>query len=146
MSSEVPWFAAGLRFTCTRCGNCCTGAPGFTWVTEDEIAALVKRLGISDADFRRQYTRTVWRKGVQYVSLIDKGNQAHDCVFFKPGKGCTVYEQRPRQCRTWPFWRRNLATPQDWAELSPECPGIGRGELHTPAAIQAIAADDGLVP
>ena len=146
MSSEVPWFAAGLRFSCTRCGNCCTGAPGFTWVTEDEIAALVKRLGISDAAFRRQYTRTVWRKGAQYVSLIDQGNQAHDCVFFKPGKGCTVYEQRPRQCRTWPFWRRNLVTPHDWAGLSPECPGVGRGDLHSPATIQAIAADDGLIP
>lgn len=140
-----PWYQAGLQFSCTRCGNCCTGAPGFTWVTEDEIAALVEFLGMDDAAFRRRYTRTVWRKGVQHVTLVDKGNKAHDCVFFQPGKGCTVYHQRPRQCRTWPFWRRNLATPQDWADLSPECPGVNRGKRHSAAEIAAIAADDGLV-
>ena len=24
-----PWYNDGLRFTCTRCGHCCTGEPGF---------------------------------------------------------------------------------------------------------------------
>ena len=24
-----PWYQDGLQFRCTRCGNCCTGAPGY---------------------------------------------------------------------------------------------------------------------
>ncbi len=142
----VPWFADGLRFSCTRCGNCCTGAPGFTWVSDPEIAALAVRFGLTIETFRRDYTRTVWRQGQQHVSLNDRrvsrGN--HACVFFVKGTGCSVYEDRPKQCRTWPFWRRNLATPADWAEEARECPGMNRGKLHSPSTIEAIAAGDGL--
>ncbi len=146
MPAAAPWYQDGLRFACTRCGNCCTGAPGFTWVTEDEIAALAAALDLDDGEFRRRFTRTVWRKGVQHVTLIDKGNRQHDCVFFERGVGCTVYGQRPRQCRTWPFWRRNLTSAEDWAEVARECPGVGKGALRPAAEISAIAADDGLVP
>lgn len=145
-SSGVPWYAAGLRFSCTRCGNCCTGSPGFTWVNDAEIAALAKRHRLSDADFRESYTRTVWRQGQPQVSLLDRrvSRNNHACIFFVAGKGCGVYEDRPRQCRTWPFWRRNLESPTEWAEEAKECPGMNRGETHAPATIAAIAADDGL--
>src|SRR5262245_18529291 len=27
-----PWYQDGLEFTCTRCGKCCTGEPGFVSV------------------------------------------------------------------------------------------------------------------
>lgn len=145
VTAAGPWYRDGLRFSCTQCGNCCTGAPGFTWVSEDEIAALVRRLGIPDPEFRQRFTRTVWRKGAQQVTLVDLGKaKNHACTFFKKGVGCTVYEDRPRQCRTWPFWRRNLTDPQDWAAEAAGCPGINRGPLHDAATIAAIAADDGL--
>ena len=26
-----PWYADGLSFECTMCGNCCTGPPGAVW-------------------------------------------------------------------------------------------------------------------
>ena len=44
-------------------------------------------------------------------------------------KGCTVYRVRPAQCRTWPFWESNLATPEDWQRTTEICPGSGEGEL-----------------
>ena len=41
------WYASGLRFTCEAgCGLCCTGAPGFVWVTAEEIADIAARLGL----------------------------------------------------------------------------------------------------
>jgi hypothetical protein len=141
-SGSDPWYKAGLKFTCTQCGNCCTGSPGFTWVSEAEIAALAARLGLDDAAFRRRYTRTVWRGGRQQVSLVEKPN--HDCVFFQRGTGCTVYGERPRQCRTWPFWNRVVESREEWDHAGRDCPGIGRGALHDAAEIAASAADDGL--
>lgn len=142
MTAAQPWYAQGLKFSCTGCGNCCTGSAGFTWVSEDEIDALAARLGMDRAAFCARYTRTVWRGGVQRVSLEEK--RGGDCVFWRKGAGCTVYEQRPRQCRTWPFWRRIVAGPEEWADAGRECPGIGRGVLHPASEITETIADDGL--
>ena len=33
----------GLRFECTQCGDCCTGAPGYVWVNKAEISAWPTR-------------------------------------------------------------------------------------------------------
>ena len=38
--SKKPWYADGLQFECTQCGDCCTGAPGYVWVNKSEIEAL----------------------------------------------------------------------------------------------------------
>ena len=39
-----PWYAEGLRFKCTECGQCCTGAPGYVWVNEEEVAFVVAKI------------------------------------------------------------------------------------------------------
>ena len=51
---EKPWFEKGLRFECTQCGNCCTGAPGYVWVNREEIAALAKSFSMSVASFEEK--------------------------------------------------------------------------------------------
>lgn len=140
--SEAPWYAQGLRFDCTRCGNCCTGAPGHTWVSEGEIDALARRIGVDRETFIATYCKRVWRQGRQLVSLIEKKN--NDCIFWARGVGCTVYEDRPRQCRTWPFWRPLLADRASWDDAARGCPGMDRGTLHPLDEIQATATDDGL--
>lgn len=136
------WYATGLRFTCTQCGHCCTGEPGHTWVSEDEIDELSARLGIDRATFLRTYTKRIWRDGQEMVSLKEKPN--NDCVFWAKDVGCTVYSDRPKQCRTWPFWRHLLRDREDWDDAARGCPGMNRGELHDAAKIARIAADDGL--
>src|SRR4051812_23990582 len=93
-----PWYQDGLHFTCTRCGNCCTGAPGYVWVDENELAALADHVGQPVEEFRALYTRRVGRRD----SLRERSNG--DCVFWDRSRGCTVYPVRPAQCRTWPFW------------------------------------------
>lgn len=118
-----PWYADGLRFTCTQCGDCCTGEPGFVWVTDEEIAAI--------AEFRKEpvgeVTQLYTRRSKGRRTLKEKANG--DCVFFKHGRGCTIYSVRPPQCRTWPFWESNIATPEDWERTERNCPGSGEGEL-----------------
>jgi Fe-S-cluster containining protein len=118
-----PWYDAGLRFTCTRCGNCCTGEPGFVWVNDEEVAAIADLRGEPIEEFIAMYTRIAHRGR----SLREKANG--QCVFFEPGAGCTVYEARPRQCRTWPMWESNVKTPAAWERTRKVCPGAGQGEL-----------------
>lgn len=122
MQGEV-WYQDGLRFECNMCGNCCTGAPGVVWVNDKEIEAIADSRGESIEETTGLYTRLVGRRR----SLREKANG--DCVFFHRRQGCTIYDVRPRQCRTWPFWESNLETPDDWERASQGCPGCGRGEL-----------------
>jgi Fe-S-cluster containining protein len=118
-----PWYGDGLRFECTQCGDCCTGAPGYVWVTQEEIDALAAQLGMNAEAFEAKYVRRV---GVRR-SLVEFPNG--DCVFLDGQRRCTVYDARPRQCRTWPFWESNLKTPASWKRTCQACPGCGRGDI-----------------
>ncbi len=118
-----PWYEDGLRFQCTRCGKCCTGEPGFVWVNDAEVRAIADLRGETVAEVTGLYTRL--DNGRR--TLREKGNG--DCVFYDRERGCTVYEVRPRQCRTWPFWESNVATPETWQHTCEICPGSGQGEL-----------------
>src|ERR1043165_1278854 len=116
-AAQPEWFAlpdpehgrdgTGLRFSCTMCGNCCSGPEGYVLVTDAEIAALARRLGLPEAAFLERYTHKT-REG---RSLKEKRTEhGLDCIFLDrekvPGKAvCGVYEDRPTQCRTWPFWK-----------------------------------------
>lgn len=119
---DQPWYKDGLRFTCTQCGDCCTGAPGYVWVNKQEITALAARFQTTIEDFESRYVRQV---GVR-KSLVEYDNG--DCVFLKDRK-CTVYEDRPRQCRTWPFWDSNVKSEEAWRATCEICPGSGQGDL-----------------
>lgn len=126
LMSDETWYKDGLRFQCTQCGNCCTGAPGFVWVNKEEIEALAKRFAMSVADFEAKYVRNV---GVR-KSLVEFENG--DCVFFDgQSRRCTVYEDRPRQCRTWPFWESTVRSEQAWRDTCEACPGSGKGKLYS---------------
>jgi Fe-S-cluster containining protein len=128
--ADEPWFQNGLRFECTQCGNCCTGAPGYVWVNRDEIAALAKKVGMPVVEFEQKFVRKV---GIR-KSLIEYANG--DCVFFdNVARCCTVYEARPRQCRTWPFWRSNVESEAAWKQTCQVCPGSGRGTLYPVEAV-----------
>jgi uncharacterized protein len=118
-----PWYKDGLRFRCTRCGNCCTGEPGFVWVNDEELTALAELLGEEREEVEARCTRRTERGR----TLREKANG--DCVFYDRARGCTVYPVRPRQCRTWPFWESTVETPADWEETRKRCPGAGQGEL-----------------
>ncbi len=136
--SSKPWYREGLSFSCTRCGDCCTGVPGYVWVEPTEIEALAKHLGLSVDSFGERYLRKVGRR----YSLIEK--PGGDCVFFD--KGCSVYPARPTQCRTFPFWRSNLKSERAWDEIADECPGIGQGKLFPVEEIEALKRGNAETP
>ncbi len=59
--AEQPWYKDGLRFKCTQCGDCCTGAPGYVWVNQAEIEGIAAELGESDVEaFEDEYVQKGW--------------------------------------------------------------------------------------
>jgi uncharacterized protein len=133
LDSDDPWYREGLAFTCTRCGACCTGAPGYVWVNAEEISRLAEFRGLSIDAFGRQFVRQVGDR----LSLVER--PGGDCIFWDKKVGCTVYEARPIQCQTWPFWPENLATREDWDHVTSLCPGSGQGQFFSVEEIRATA-------
>jgi uncharacterized protein len=129
-----PWYRDGLAFTCTRCGDCCTGTPGYVWVTPEEIQQLAEYRHETVEEFSLKFVRLV---GDRY-SLIEK--PGGDCIFWDKQSGCTVYEARPVQCRAWPFWPENLEEPEDWERVRGVCPGSGKGRLYSLSEIHSTIA------
>lgn len=117
------WYKDGLNFTCTRCGNCCTGAPGYVWVEPEEVEAIAEFRGEPLSMFEGLYTRLAMGER----SLREKANG--DCVFYDRQEGCTIYPVRPQQCRTWPFWESNVKNREAWERTCKVCPGAGQGDL-----------------
>lgn len=128
----------GLRFACTMCGSCCTGPSGFVLFTDDEAEAMAAKVGVSREVFWERYTRDT----VLGRSLAEKPSDfGNDCVFLDreaiPGKAvCSLYEARPTQCRTWPYWKSNLLSRAHWERAARGCPGMNKGPLTEPAAIR----------
>jgi uncharacterized protein len=148
---EHPWYADGLSFSCTGCGNCCSGGPGYVWLTTIEIGRLAAHLALEPREVIERYCR---RHGSRY-SLKEMGNPRgeYDCIFLKEipappaadrqqaGAGrriCTIYPVRPLQCRTWPFWDGPLASPAAWKRASARCPGMNQGRRYTHGEIQSL--------
>jgi Fe-S-cluster containining protein len=141
---NTEWFAAagGLRFSCTMCGNCCTGPEGYVLVSDHEAQALARRMGIPVELFLERYTRQT----SEGRSLTERRSEhGLDCIFLDrekiPGKAvCGVYEDRPAQCRTWPFWPSVIASRQTWERAKRVCPGMDQGTLHS--VVQVRVARD----
>jgi uncharacterized protein len=136
MTDKATWYADGLAFQCTQCGNCCTGAPGYVWVTPEEIQTIADFRGETYGDVMVHRTRAV---GSQR-SLTEHANG--DCTFFDGRtRRCTIYAVRPRQCRTWPFWASHLESPERWKDIQAVCPGVNRGDFVPLAEIERRAAE-----
>lgn len=136
------WFAHGdgLAFSCTLCGNCCTGPEGYVLVDNAETEPLARRMGLTPAEFLAAYTRET----SMGRSLIEKQSEAGlDCVFLDrekiPGKAvCGVYEERPKQCRTWPFWKSNLTSRSAWERAKRTCPGMDKGRVYSVQQVRVL--------
>jgi uncharacterized protein len=110
----------GLNFTCAQCGNCCTFEGGAIYGTESEFKAIAKLVNLSFKDFIKKYTKN--EDG--FVSLKLKEND--HCIFYN--KGCSIYEKRPGQCKSYPFWPEIVKNEFRWINEGENCKGISNGK------------------
>ncbi|ORC36612.1 zinc/iron-chelating domain-containing protein [Marispirochaeta aestuarii] len=132
---NTPFYSRGLRFECTGCSRCCRHEPGYVFLSDNDLSRLCAAKELSRAEFLEKYCRSVNIHGFSRLSLREKDN--YDCIFWKDG-GCSVYESRPLQCRTYPFWEPFLNSREDWEAMSGECPGVNRGRLYSQKEIDRL--------
>ena len=128
------WYTDGLGFSCQQCGQCCTGKPGYVWVSKVELGLIAKFLKLSEDDIRAGHIRRVGMR----MSLTEMSNG--DCTFLndgEDGQGCEIYSVRPLQCRTWPFWNLNLRSQNIWNQAATKCLGMNKSELYSFEKIEA---------
>lgn len=105
---------------CERCGGkCCMGESGNVFANNDEITLLAAHLGLKFDEFAQIYLRKVrWKWSFKEVEF----ENGFACVFFDTQRRCCgIYEFRPRQCRSFPFWEY-FKTHKE--ELKRECIGV----------------------
>ncbi len=105
---------------CNSCaGRCCSGESGYIYVSKNEVEKISKLLDLEIRDFVKKY---LFKKGYKYSIKEIEHNGAHECIFYdRDANGCKIYEARPTQCITFPFWDYYKMRVD---ELKEECPGI----------------------
>ena len=125
--NQEPFYASGLRFSCTRCSSCCRKESGFVYLSQNDLSRLAKKFQMDYTAFITTWCRWVpFDRGRDRLSLREKSN--FDCIFWS-GE-CTVYQARPLQCSTFPFWDSVLCSKEAWEAAGSSCPGINAGESH----------------
>ncbi|MCL2326633.1 MAG: YkgJ family cysteine cluster protein [Proteobacteria bacterium] len=123
----------GLHFECQRCGKCCCGETGIVYFSPEEFDALAQHL---------EKHKGISRETLQhdFMTPCDDSYSTREghCIFFE--NGCTVYEVRPSQCRTFPFWRSILLDKNAWQNVAKTCCGMNNGKFWSAEEIRAIAA------
>ncbi|MBC7457654.1 MAG: YkgJ family cysteine cluster protein [Bdellovibrionaceae bacterium] len=138
MSNNSEFYEKGLRFQCQGSGNCCTshGEFGFVFLTIDDRRRFARHLKLSTAAFTRKYCDL--KEGVWHLK---EDKKKPDCMFLAD-KRCSVYEARPTQCRTWPFWPEVMNAKSWGKEVASFCPGVGKGQLWSKTEIEKIMNED----
>ena len=105
---------------CETCqGRCCTGESGYIYVTKSEIEKISQLL---DMDVKLFVDTYLFKKMYKYSIKEVVYENSYECIFYdRDSNGCKIYDARPVQCKTFPFWDY-YKTRVD--ELKLECPGI----------------------
>jgi hypothetical protein len=105
---------------CLECGGkCCIGDSGFIWINVDEMFILANFLQISVDELKNRFLEKIGYKFSIKEKIYKDG---YACIFFdEKQQNCGIYDARPHQCRSFPFWeyfKNNLK------ELEKECVGV----------------------
>tara|TARA_B100001029_G_C15047311_1_gene448091 strand:- start:116 stop:574 length:459 start_codon:yes stop_codon:yes gene_type:complete len=132
-------YKKGIRFECQGSGNCCVsrGSYGFVYLSDIDLNRFSKYFKISIKKFKEKYCQIT----DGFIHLSEKYELNGNCIFLKDRK-CSVYNSRPTQCRTWPFWNENMNAKVWNEDIAINCPGIGKGKLIKSKTIERFLKED----
>ena len=130
MNKEI--FKEGINFKCQGSANCCVsrGNYGYVYLSKKDLIRISKYFKISVNNFKKNYCE--YSNGYLHLKEIHSNG---NCQFLD-NKRCSIYNDRPTQCRTWPFWNENMNIKKWNKELLNFCPGIGKGKIISFSMIQ----------
>lgn len=100
-----------FRFRCHKGISCFTRCCSNIdiMLTPYDIIVMKKRLGLSSEEFLSQYTyiQTENKASYPFVFLRMKEDEQRNCPFVTP-EGCSIYEDRPANCRYYPVGQGTL--------------------------------------
>eukprot|EP00978_Attheya_sp_CCMP212_P013077 scaffold32658_cov43-Attheya_sp.AAC.1 len=109
-----------------KCTKCCR-VDGDVWLAPEEVTNIVNYLrNENDEDvtsidtFRKKYVRAELspEDGDPSQSWMCLKRNDGACTFLDPLGQCGIYDVRPVQCSTYPFWPSLLEDPEAWEEES----------------------------
>ena len=140
-----------FKFSCSKnvpCFNeCCRDLNQF--LTPYDILRLKNRLGMPSGIFLERYTtqHTGPKSGLPVITLKADHAAELKCPFVTPS-GCSVYEDRPSSCRTYPLARvvsrsreRSVITEQYMLLREPHCLGFNQEQTWS---VQKWIEDQGI--
>jgi len=115
-----------IRFKCTGCGACCLGSADENMIelAKGEVELISQHLDMSPGTFTEKF--------LVELDNLEQGiriNQQGRCVFLQKNNRCAIYQVRPRQCQTYPYWPEIMATQSGWDNESYRCEGINTGDV-----------------
>ena len=118
---KAPWWMEGVHFACQlNCGKCCDQPGGIVYLSPDDAQRLADHAGLSVEAWLTRDTRQTFDGRFVLKSRESDGV----CIHLNERHQCSIYEVRPQQCRAFPWWGENLATPGAWKATKASCPGI----------------------
>jgi Fe-S-cluster containining protein len=113
----LPWYEDGLNFSCTGCGKCCK-VNGDVWLAPEEVSKIMEHLDYtSRSQFRTDFIKAeILQDDDEDKSWMCLKRKEGACIFLGDDKKCKIYEHRPVQCQTYPFWPSLLSDPAAWEE------------------------------
>ncbi len=93
------------QIDCTNCGNCCTKLSPL--INDKDIDRLSGKLNISTEQIKDDYTET--DEGELFFKDLP-------CTFLK-GKKCTIYNDRPEDCKSYPHLHKSEFISRLWAVI-----------------------------
>jgi Fe-S-cluster containining protein len=96
------------RIDCCKCANCCKTCSPI--LENSDIHQLARHLNLAPADFQQQYL------------IVDEENDGYcfremPCPFLRDNL-CSIYKQRPADCRSYPHLQKNDFTFRLWQVIS----------------------------
>jgi len=111
----------GVAFRCQpNCGRCCDQPGGIVYLSPDDAERLAGHAGLDVEAWLERDTRKTFDGRYVLKSREEDGV----CIHLNEQKQCSIYEVRPQQCKAFPWWGENLATPAAWGTTKTACPGI----------------------